>query len=188
MRAHPLQPQWRLIIAGVRAYDAPSAVLPSPSATMMSSAFLRPAALSVLRHSTRLAAHPRSFHASCARRLPAPDGGLTNILSGGEAPAVQVKTVSPKGIQLSDGLILPSACIFLDGKVFLWNVPAKPWDGWKQEHFEIFETVVPKPGQLLRVSRLRVPRHESICLYRDSPCWHRRESGDDASVFAAVFE
>ena len=174
-----------MAIAGVRA--PAGAVLLSPSATMMSSAFLRPAALSVLRHSTCSAAHPRSFHASYARRLPAPDGGLTNILSGGEAPAVQVKTVSSKGIQLSDGLVLPSACIFLDGKVFLWNVPAKPWDGWKQEHFEIFETVVPKPGQSFQVSRARA-RHESICLYRDSPCWHRRESGDDASVFAAVFE
>ena len=59
---------------------------------------------------------------------------------------MQVKTITPGGIQLADGLILPSACIFLDGKVFLWNVPEKTWDGWKPEHFEIFETVVPKPG------------------------------------------
>ncbi|TBU33024.1 hypothetical protein BD311DRAFT_785142 [Dichomitus squalens] len=77
------------------------------------------------------------------------DGGLTNILSGGDAPAVQVKTITQNGIQLADGLVLPSPCIFLNGKVFLWNAPAKTWDGWKPEHFEVFDTVVPKPEILL---------------------------------------
>ncbi|CDO69924.1 hypothetical protein BN946_scf184568.g10 [Trametes cinnabarina] len=116
----------------------------------MSLSLLRPAARSALRPSARLALATRAFHASFVRRYPG-DGGLTNILSGGAAPAVQVKTITPNGIQLTDGLILSSACIFLDGKVFLWNVPQKLWDGWKPEHFEIFETVVPKPG--MRSSR-----------------------------------
>ncbi len=69
------------------------------------------------------------------------------MLAGGEAPAVQVKTITSNGIQLADGLVLPSACIFLNGKVFLWNVPEKTWDGWTPEHFEVFDTVVPKPGK-----------------------------------------
>ncbi|EIW61577.1 DUF498-domain-containing protein [Trametes versicolor FP-101664 SS1] len=112
------------------------------------SLLLRPAARSALRHSARLAVTTRALHASCSRRSPG-DGGLSNILSGGTAPAVQVNTITQHGIQLSDGLLLTSACIFLDSKVFLWNVPQTLWDGWKPEHFAIFETVVPKPEILL---------------------------------------
>ncbi|KAF9777415.1 NADH dehydrogenase 1 alpha subcomplex assembly factor 3 [Thelephora terrestris] len=56
-------------------------------------------------------------------RYPA---GLENILGGGPAPPVQVKSLGEKGIELANGLVIPSACIFLDGQVFLWNVPPKP--------------------------------------------------------------
>ncbi|KAI0371537.1 DUF498-domain-containing protein [Pilatotrama ljubarskyi] len=115
---------------------------------MSLSFFLRPVARSALRSSARLGLATRAFHVSCARRYPG-DGGLNNILAGGTAPAVTVKTITQNGIQLADGLVLTSACIFLDGKVFLWNVPEKLWDGWKPEHFEIFETVVPRPEILL---------------------------------------
>lgn len=72
---------------------------------------------------------------------------FTNILAGANMPAVQIKNVTQEGIQLEDGLILPSSCLFIEGKVFLWNVPPTPWEGWKPEHFEIFDTVVPKPGE-----------------------------------------
>lgn len=68
------------------------------------------------------------------------------MLAGDVPPPVQVSSITSAGIQLADGLILPSACIFLDGKVFLWNVPSNLWDGWGREHLSIFETVVPKPG------------------------------------------
>ena len=114
---------------------------------------LRPASCSTLRRSVQSIptfnslARTRAFHAASVRRYPPNDGGLTNILSGGDAPAVQVKTITQSGIQLVDGVVLQSACIFLNGKVFLWNVPEKTWDGWKPEHFEIFDTVVPKPGK-----------------------------------------
>ncbi|KAI0722645.1 NADH dehydrogenase 1 alpha subcomplex assembly factor 3 [Earliella scabrosa] len=128
---------------------------------MSTSQFLRPAACALLRQPARPAVYLCSFHASCARRLPPNDGGLNNILAGGEAPPVQVKTITPNGIQLIDGLVLPSACIFLDGKVFLWNVPEKTWDGWKPEHFEIFETVVPKPEILLLGTGDRVEKMPS---------------------------
>ncbi|KAI9064845.1 DUF498-domain-containing protein [Trametes sanguinea] len=114
----------------------------------MSLSLLRPVARSAFRQSARIALTTRAFHASSLRRYPG-DGGLSNILSGGAAPAVEVKTITPKGIQLADGLILNSACIFLNAKVFLWNVPQNLWDGWKPEHFEIFDTVVPKPEILL---------------------------------------
>lgn len=72
---------------------------------------------------------------------------LNNILAGGPAPTVQIKTITSEGIQLADGMIIPSACIFLEGKTFLWDVPTTLWDGWKSEHFDIFDTVVPKPGE-----------------------------------------
>jgi len=76
-------------------------------------------------------------------------GGLENILSGGPALPVQVRSLGPNGIQLADGLEIPSACIFLEGKVFLWNVPQTLWEGWTKEHFQIFDVVVPKPEVLL---------------------------------------
>jgi hypothetical protein len=85
----------------------------------------------------------RQFHTRAALRYPA---GLENILGGGPAPPVQVKSIGEEGIQLADGLVIPSACIFLDGQVFLWNVPSKPWKDWTKDHFRIFDAVVPKPG------------------------------------------
>ncbi|ETW84162.1 hypothetical protein HETIRDRAFT_247083, partial [Heterobasidion irregulare TC 32-1] len=74
---------------------------------------------------------------------------LTNILAGEVPPPVQVKSVSSAGIHLQDGLLLSSSCIFLEGKVFLWDVPPTLWQGWSKERFELFELVVPKPEILL---------------------------------------
>ncbi|KAL6309730.1 hypothetical protein BKA93DRAFT_821448 [Sparassis latifolia] len=88
----------------------------------------------------------RTLHTS--RPVLNASGALNNILEGVALP-VQVKTVTARGIHLVDGMILPSACIFLDAKVFLWNVPEKLWEGWEKKHFEIFEMVVPKPEILL---------------------------------------
>lgn len=73
-------------------------------------------------------------------------GGFENILAGGPAPAVQVRSLGPNGIQLVDGVEIPSACIFLEGKVFLWDVPQTLWKDWTKDHFQIFDVVVPKPG------------------------------------------
>lgn len=85
------------------------------------------------------------MHASAIQR----DSSFTNILADENPPPVQVKTITNDGIQLLDGLMIPSACIFLGGKVFLWDVPPTLWEGWGKEHFEIFEPVVPKPEILL---------------------------------------
>ncbi|KZT05540.1 uncharacterized protein LAESUDRAFT_655553 [Laetiporus sulphureus 93-53] len=88
----------------------------------------------------------RCIHASSFTRQGS--SGLTNIIEGGSA-AIQVKTITSGGILLADGLILPSACIFLDNRVFLWDVPDRLWDGWDKQHFEVFDVVVPKPEILL---------------------------------------
>lgn len=92
-----------------------------------------------------LIGQPRTIHASANRR----DSSFTNILADDNPPAVQVKSIGGDGIQLQDGLLIPSACVFLEGKVFLWDVPNTLWSGWTKEHLEIFETVIPKPEILL---------------------------------------
>ena len=105
--------------------------------------------LSLSRPLNRLAvAHrTRNFHLSPRpRNNGRSGGGLTNILAGEVPPPVQVKSVSSAGIHLQDGLLLSSSCIFLEGKVFLWDVPPTLWQGWSKERFELFELVVPKPG------------------------------------------
>ncbi|KAF9238813.1 NADH dehydrogenase 1 alpha subcomplex assembly factor 3 [Melanogaster broomeanus] len=82
---------------------------------------------------------------------------LTNMLASDVPPPVQVSSVGPAGIKLADGLLLEGPVVFLEGKVFLWNVPApakrtdgrSDWEEWKREHWEIFEVVVPKPEILV---------------------------------------
>jgi len=112
---------------------------------MAANMLTRSLASSVLRQTTRPCS--RLFHAAPPRLNEG--GGFSNILEGGPAPAVQVKTITSEGINLAGGLIVPSACIFLDGKVFLWDVPETQWEGWDKKHFEIFDVVVPKPEILL---------------------------------------
>lgn len=84
----------------------------------------------------------RAIHATTARC----DRSFTNILADDNPPPVQVESITEDGIQLADGLLLPSATIFLEGKVFLWDVPRTLWDTWNEKHFEVFDVVVPKPG------------------------------------------
>ncbi|KAH9977627.1 NADH dehydrogenase 1 alpha subcomplex assembly factor 3 [Lactifluus volemus] len=74
---------------------------------------------------------------------------LTNILAGEIPPPVQVKSISTEGLLLQDGRLFPSACIFLEGEVILWDVPPTLWSGWDESRFEIFDVVVPKPEILL---------------------------------------
>ncbi|KAH9938073.1 NADH dehydrogenase 1 alpha subcomplex assembly factor 3 [Fomitopsis serialis] len=95
----------------------------------------------------RQGAKSRPLHSSSLRRNEG--GGFSNMLAGGPSPTVQVKTITNEGIELADGLIIPGASIFLDGKVFLWDVPEKQWEGWDKKHFGIFDVVVPKPELLL---------------------------------------
>ncbi|CUA69425.1 hypothetical protein RSOLAG22IIIB_03951 [Rhizoctonia solani] len=87
------------------------------------------------------------LHTTASRQ----NSALTNILGDGPAPAVQVKSAGEAGIELADGLILPGACVFLAGRVFLWDVPTPNdrWTNWGLEHLEVFDVVVPKPELLL---------------------------------------
>ncbi|KAF7332582.1 NADH dehydrogenase [ubiquinone] 1 alpha subcomplex assembly factor 3 [Mycena kentingensis (nom. inval.)] len=75
-------------------------------------------------------------------------GGLKNILASDAPPPTQIASVSPAGILLEDGLLLRGASIFLDGKVFLWDVPDSVTD-WGREHLALFEVVAPRPEILL---------------------------------------
>lgn len=83
------------------------------------------------------------------------DRSFTNLLADDDPPPVQVSSISDPGIQLADGLVIPGPSIFLEGKVFLWDVPQPDlksrnkedrWRGWAEERFELFEVVSPRPG------------------------------------------
>lgn len=110
----------------------------------------RPASTSLLhhryhpRHAIQAQSTPRSrsIHSSPLLR----DSSFVNILAGDTPPPVMVNSITDRGIQLADGLIIPSSCVFLEGQVFLWDVPSTLWSGWTTDHLEVFEVVVPKPG------------------------------------------
>ena len=103
----------------------------------------------------------QNFHTSRVVR----DSSFTNLLADDNPPAVQVSSISEAGIQLADGLVLPGACVFLEGKVFLWDVPESTvaskireerWKGWRTDRFQLFEVVTPRPGMMY--SRIFVTR------------------------------
>ncbi|KIJ20441.1 hypothetical protein PAXINDRAFT_108505 [Paxillus involutus ATCC 200175] len=99
----------------------------------------------------------RPIHSTHPVRSPDSPTALTNILASDIPPPVQVSSVGPAGIKLVDGLLLEGPVVFLEGKVFLWDVPGlvmgkggiSDWEGWKREHWAIFEVVVPKPEILI---------------------------------------
>lgn len=67
-------------------------------------------------------------------------------------PVVSVASLTPAaGFTLTDGLVIPSPVIFLNGVVFLWDVKAPneedfSWEGWTEEKLKVFEVVSPRPG------------------------------------------
>jgi hypothetical protein len=78
------------------------------------------------------------------------------MLADDTPPAVQVESISDNGIQLATGLVISGPCIFLEGRVFLWDVPSldlssksieERWNGWNEKRFELFQVVTPKPGK-----------------------------------------
>jgi len=117
----------------------------------------------------------RSLHASCIRTTNHRPTSLTNILASEVPPPVQVASVSTAGIKLADGLVFSGPVVFLEGKVFLWDVPnggfttspnlsmgmdMKKWDAWSKGHWSIFEVVVPRPGRFCYLL--------NACAYRPS--------------------
>ena len=94
----------------------------------------------------------RNLHTTIIRR----DRSFTNLLADDNPPLVQVSSLSENGIRLADGLLIPGACIFLEGKVYLWDTPEpytnlrttqEIWRAWAEEHFQIFDVVIPRPGR-----------------------------------------
>lgn len=83
-----------------------------------------------------------------------------NLLEGGEAPPIVVKSMSETSITLTDGLVISQPVIFLNGSVLLWDAPsldvkqASPgghgWEAWGVKEWRVFEVVDPKPGELRR--------------------------------------
>ena len=94
----------------------------------------------------------RNLHTTVIRR----DRSFTNLLADDNPLPIQVSSFSDNGIHLADGLIIPGACIFLEGKVYLWDTPElntnmhttqEIWRAWKEERFQIFDLVTPRPGE-----------------------------------------
>jgi hypothetical protein len=114
---------------------------------------------------------------------------LTNILASEIPPPVQVKSITTAGVLLQDGRLLPSACIFLEGEVLLWDVPPILWKGWDESKFEVFDVVVPKPGasswQTHR-SKERLERAVVSLSARDLADWYGKICQPVASCFATI--
>ncbi len=99
-------------------------------------------------------AHPsasRAFHSSAPAH-----SGLTNLFEAGDNPPLSVAKLDARGFHLSDGLLVPGGLVFADGRAFLWDVDPPgdtkrgiegAWEGWSKERFEVFERVVPRPGE-----------------------------------------
>lgn len=123
----------------------------------------------------------RSIHTSSIRN----DRSFTNILADQDSPPpVQVASISEEGIQLSDGLLLRSACVFLEGKVFLWEVPQNLWEGWGPEHLELFEIVIPKPGMYYSHGSL-LNRHLMIVRNTSPWNWETHQATTTVSPFVS---
>jgi NADH dehydrogenase [ubiquinone] 1 alpha subcomplex assembly factor 3 len=124
------------------------------------------------------------------------DSSFTNLLADDNPPAVQVSSISDTGIQLADGLVLPGACVFLEGKVFLWDVPESTvaskireerWKGWRKERFQLFEVIAPRPGLYLRLIFFFFLRLMLIyVLFRDTSSWNWEDTCPASAVHARV--
>ncbi|GAA5894762.1 uncharacterized protein JCM6883_002199 [Sporobolomyces salmoneus] len=82
---------------------------------------------------------------------------LPNIILPSSNPSLQITSLTPSaGYTLSDGLVLPSPILMIDGVAFMWDV--KPpvedykggsWEGFDIEKLKVFEVVNPRPEILL---------------------------------------
>lgn len=78
---------------------------------------------------------------------------LVNIIAQDARSPVTISSLTPNaGFTMSDGLVLPSPIIMLDGAAFMWDVepPAEEgfaWEGFNEDKLRIFEACVPRPGE-----------------------------------------
>lgn len=82
------------------------------------------------------------------------DDFINIIQTDAARAAVSVATLSPKeGFTLTDGLIIPTPIILINGVVFLWDVAAPAedgsmsWEGFNEDKLKVFEVVTPRPGK-----------------------------------------
>jgi hypothetical protein len=123
-------------------------------------------------------------------------------------------SLSPSaGFTLSDGLVVPSPILMIDGNCFMWDVghptdgtkpDGKPksefgldWDGWSKDKLAVFETLSPRPGENPPFSNLRrqIATRPSNALTlvlarprRDYPVWYRRKGALCTSGGPDLFE
>lgn len=93
--------------------------------------------------------------AQCSGLTLPSTGWLHNILEDSSIP-IRVANVTKNELTLTDGLVVPSSCIFLNGNVFVWNPPVldpmnvmpngKGWEEWTDDVWTILEVVHPRPG------------------------------------------
>ena len=84
---------------------------------------------------------------------------LPNIILPSSNPSLQITSLTPSaGYTLSDGLVLPSPVLMIDGVAFMWDVgpPVEDykggtWEGFEIEKLKVFEVVTPRPGQSERI-------------------------------------
>ncbi|TKA57225.1 hypothetical protein B0A53_01181 [Rhodotorula sp. CCFEE 5036] len=91
---------------------------------------------------------------------------LVNIIASSPDDYVSIVSLSPSaGFTLSDGLVVPSPILMIDGNCFMWDVghptdgtkpDGKPksefgldWDGWSKDKLAVFETLSPRPEIIL---------------------------------------
>ncbi|SGY67355.1 BQ5605_C004g02768 [Microbotryum silenes-dioicae] len=99
----------------------------------------------------------RSFTSTSSKKQStATADQFVNIIQADAARALaSIKSLTPSaGFTLTDGLVVPSPILILDGVVFLWDVgPPNPqtmsWEGWNLDKLRAFEIVTPRPEILL---------------------------------------
>ena len=99
----------------------------------------------------------KQFHTSAVRR-DSGSGGFLNILEDDSIP-IRVSNASKDEIVLTDGLVLPPNCLFLNGHIFTWSTPVvktmeampngRGWESWTDDIWTIFEVVSPRPEILI---------------------------------------
>jgi hypothetical protein len=134
----------------------------------------------------------RNLHTTVIRR----DRSFTNLLADDNPLPVQVSSFSDRGIRLADGLLIPGACIFLEGKVYLWDTPElntktgmtqEIWRAWGEERFQIFDLVTPRPGRFHNSNFiLYLSMFISIVGFRDSTARDRQETDSSSSFLKSL--
>lgn len=106
----------------------------------------------LLAQSSRSALQSRSLHTT------RPALSLQNIFETPDRPSLTISKLTPRGYHLSDDLVVPGGLVLAGYQALLWDVDppkgdgsgglAAAWQGWTKERFQVFETVVPRPGML----------------------------------------